>query len=410
MTFRFLALLRLGAFAFCGIFSSGAASGAATAWNPGLELKLDAAAGVSGGTERGTSLHGLALAHVRWEPGGTAAGWRGFASVLGLAGRGPTGKYLGDFLAASNTEGFESVRLYTWWLERNAGPWSLRAGALLADEEFTGTESGGHLINSSFGWPAFISANTVNTGPAFYVAAPGIRLNWSKNESLSWRVGIYDGDTFDSPAGDPAINRHGWHYGLGGAQGWFVIGETDIAFGAERASRLKLGAWLHTADFADVYRDVDGQPLARTGNPPRLHNGNFGAYAVFERHLAGRPGEPGSIDAHLRVGVAPQDRNALGWVLDTGVAWRGPLPGRPGDVLAIGFTHANFSADLAAAGRLAAPGTEPLDHEQVCELTYIFALRKGLTLQPDMQWAIHPGGSAALADSLLLTLRINASF
>jgi len=59
--------------------------------------------------------------------------------------------------------------------------------ALVADEEFVGTAVGGYLDDTVFGWPTFISANTVNTGPAFSVAAPGFRLARTLAPALTWR-------------------------------------------------------------------------------------------------------------------------------------------------------------------------------------------------------------------------------
>ena len=195
----------------------------------GVDVKADGTSGWRGGHHLGNSLSGLALVHLNWDPAADAAtgpAWHGYASELGLEGRGPTGRYLGDYLAASNTEGYNSLRLYSWWLERDQRAWSVRVGALLADDEFSGTDSGGHLLNSSFGWPAFISANTVNTGPAFFAAALGARLRWTAGETSSTQAGIYDGDTFDSATRDASVNGNGLHYRLGGSQGWWQTGSS----------------------------------------------------------------------------------------------------------------------------------------------------------------------------------------
>ncbi len=382
-------------------------------WGIGVDLKVDAARGRDAGAWTGSSLLGYGLVHADWQPApgteGTAT-WRGYASVLGLAGRGPTEKFLFDFMTADNIEGFESLRLYSWWLERNQGAWSIRAGALLADEEFTGTDSGGHFLNSSFGWPAFISADTVNTGPAFFVAAPGARLRWSPSERASWQIGVYDGDTFDSPTGDPTVNRHGWHYGLGGSQGWFVITEVEWQAAVETGLRGKVGSWLHTADFADVYHDATGKPLALTGAPARQHSGNYGAYAVLERTLRGKSGEAGCVDSHVRIGFAPSDRNALHWAVDTGLSWRGLLPGRAQDSFSAGYSYAGFSSDYAANAKLVSPGDAPPDFEHVLELSYEWHCGEHLILQPDFQWIGHTGGTSAQSQSILCTLRISSSY
>ena len=299
----------------------------------GLDLTVEGSAGVTGGFERGQALHGLALLHGSWKPAGKTgegAGLTGYASLLGLAGQGPTRRYLGDFLAASNIEGYESFRLYSWWLQAAGQDWSLRAGALLADEEFTGTAVGGNFFNSAFGWPAFISANIVNTGPAFFVAAPGLRLEKTWGETAAWRLGIYDGDTFDSPTGDPTVNRYGLHYQVGGAQGWFLISEAAFT-PAGGSTRLKVGAWLHTADFADVRDDASGQPFAVSGRDPRNHSSNHGLYAIVEHTLSGESGQAGHLEVYARVGGAPGDRNAISWAVDTGLGWTGPMTWSPLD-------------------------------------------------------------------------------
>lgn len=389
-----------------------AAGEAEPAFDTGLAVTLEGSAGLRGGARRGEALHALTLAHASWKntpalP--TAPHFRAYASVLNHEGRGPTARFLGDFLAASNAEAFDSTRLYSWWFETESAGWSLRAGALLADEEFAGTDAGGEFVNSAFGWPAFISANTVNTGPAFYVAAPGIRLSGTLTPSTTWRLGLFDGDTFDSPAGDPTVTRHGLHYRLGGDQGWFAI--TEFVYAPENSpTRVKLGLWHHTARFPDQQFDATGRAFALTGAAPRDVSGNTGTYASVEHRLFGAAEKPRRLDAFARLGTAPSDRNTLSWALDTGLAWTGPVAGRPADVAALGFTHAAFGSRTAQTARLLDPTAPPLDFEQVIEATYTFALTERLSLKPDVQYIRHPGGSRALRDALIVLLRVSAEF
>lgn len=384
-----------------------------TSFLTGADVRFDATAGWRGGEWIGNSLSGLALVHANWDPPPDAksgGSWHGYASLLGLDGRGPTGRYLGDYLSASNIEGHNSARVYSWWLERDQGAWSLRTGALLADEEFNGTDSGGHLLNSSFGWPAFISADTVNTGPAFYAAALGVRVRWTASNATSVQAGVYDGDTFDSPDRDATINRNGLHYRLGGSQGWFIIAEGTWRPAADSPLKLRLGAWFHTGEFSDVYRDLQGQPMALSGKAPRRYSGNHGEYAVLERVLAGKSGEPGCIDSHIRCGAAPANRNSLAWVIDAGVSCRGAAPARPNDSLTIGFTHAAFSSDYSDNQKQLNHSQPAPDYEEVGELSYEWKTKAGLILQPDLQWIIHTGGSSQLGSSLVLTLRCSENF
>lgn len=408
---RFALSVALVAAAFAFLPARSASAETKAGWSSGLDLVTEGAASVRGGADRGRALHGLALAKVEWNQAENAdrgVQFRTYASVLSLAGRGPSERFLGDFLAASNIEGHASTRLYSWWVEAKAGEWNLRTGALLADDEFCGTEAGGSFFNSSFGWPAFISANTLNTGPAFYVAAPGVRLERGLGENAAWRLGVYDGDAFDSPAGDPGVTRHGLHYRVGGDQGWFVMSEVNWA-PAQGANRFKVGGWWHTAAFADVRDDAAGRRMADTGNPARRHARNFGAYAAAERTLAGKAGEAGYASTFVRAGFAPVNRNTVSWALDTGFAVTGLLPGRSADVTALGFAFGRFSPRYAANALALDPANPAPDYEQVIELNYSAALTERLTLQPDLQFIRHPGGSAARRDACVVLLRLKAS-
>jgi porin len=384
----------------------------APAWHAGVDVSIETAFGLKGGASTGETVHGTALAYFEWEGASDdtrTATWSGYASVLGVAGHGPTERFIGDFLAASNIEAHRSVRLYSWWFQTKRCEWSVRAGALLADEEFAGSDGAGGLLNSAFGWPAFISANTLNTGPAYFVSAPGLRVERTWSGIAAWRFGIYDGDSFDSPDGDPHATRHGLHYELGGAQGWFMISEIAFTIHDGR-TRLKAGGWFHTATFADVLDDAFGQPFEMTGNDPREHGSNHGLYAAIERTLCGETGEPGNIGFFARIGFSPDDRNAVGHAFDAGLAWTGPIPGRSADVASIGIARAVFGARFAESTHIASPATAKPDHEQVVEASYTIQFSERLSVQPDFQYITHTGGTADGRDAVVFLLRVNSSF
>lgn len=113
-------------------------------------------------------------------------------------------------------------------------------------------------------------------------------------------------------------------------------------------------------------------------------------FLAIERTWGGEPGKPGTVDTHVRVGTSPENRSTVAWAADVAFAWRGPLPSRSDDVFAVGLTEARFSDDLVRATRLQAPDDPPLDYERVLEVSYTWRC----TVQPDLQWARHPGGSA----------------
>ncbi len=425
-----LALTASRVWAACALRTAFASGNAAVADEPagwradlarwGIELSAcytaKTMAVVQGGLRRGAVINGegVASATLDLERAAGIAGGRAFASALWLHGSSPSGKLVGDTLGVSNLDGYDSVRLYEVWCEQTVleGCVGLRAGALLADAEFAGTDTGALFLNSAFGWPAFISANTRNTGPAFYVPAAGVRLRLAPATPWQLQVGVYDGDTFDSLEGDAHGTRHGLHFRVGGQQGWFGIAEATFRTALiGQPTVLKAGAWRHTAGFPDNYRDESGASFVQSGREPLIHAGTCGVYASAERTLrqavAGRPG----VAAHVRAGTNPGDRAAYAWVIDAGCNITGLLSRRSDDVFGMGFVHASVSRDLRRrmedqiAVGAATPADRP-DFEQVIELSYRAALSPGWTAQGDVQWVRHAGTTAMYASVLVLGLRL----
>jgi porin len=112
----------------------------------------------------------------------------------------------------------------------------------------------------------------------------------------------------------------------------------------------------------------------------------------------------------VRAGFAPVDRNALSWVVDSGVAVTGLLPGRPSDVASLGLVFDRFSPRFSSHARALDPASPAPDFEHVVELNYSAALTERVSLQPDFQFIRHPGGSALRRDACLFLLRVKAPF
>lgn len=367
---------------------------------------------LSGGLKSGSASRSLVEAAVQADFAalGVSDGTLFRASGLWPQGDDLSGDHLGDLQGVTNIAAFNQPLLYELWLAGRlaGGRIDVRAGRLLADTEFAVTEAGGGLLNSSFGWPAFISANTRNTGPAFHRTALGLHCRVRLREGLTWQVGLYDGDTFDDPAGDPASHANGLHIALGGDQGAFAIIELawELQTGpaaVPRPATVKFGAWGHTAEFPDQ-RD-----------PGQMHSGNHGFYAVAERMLwraaaAGpQAGATFTLSSFVRVGLSPASRNRYSTAADAGLAWVGPLPGRDADTLTLGLACVRLGRATRQAEREA--GTAVVsDHELVCECSYNLALGDRWLVIPDVQWIHHPGGSRALPDALVAGVRTSVSF
>ena len=377
---------------------------------------------LSGGLKRGAIYEGLLEMSLRVDTE-RAGLWRGGTfqlSSLFPHGRGFSENYVGDLLTVSNIEAYESWRLYDLWYEHAFGEGlSARIGQFTADEEFAYTEPGGNFLNSVFGWPAFISGNTLNTGPAFYVAAPGIRFNYEPTKEVFVRAAVFDGDTFDNPEGDPRPNHSGTRFQMSAAQGFFGIAETGYRLNrGEKADGLPgqyvIGLWGHSGDFSSNLEDEAGEVFVVSGREPRAHSRNYGVYATAQQMLWREEEEQG-LFAFLRAGTSPKDRSLFELVVDGGITVQGMIPTRDDDVAGVAAAYARISRDLRRAEQLDAEvnGTEYpgfSDHETVLEAFYTIQLAKWWTLQPDFQWVFNPGGNSSSSDAIILGVRTSLVF
>lgn len=320
------------------------------------------------------------------------------ASTLAIYGESPS-DFIGDGFGASNIDGYDSFRLYEIWVEHEwkAHGINLRVGSLLADAEFSVNDVGGLFVNSSFGWPAYISGNTINTGPAYFVTAPGIRLQYALGDNQFLRFGIYDGDSFDDISGDGEKTKYGMNWNIGNDQGIFSIGEF-VSSGGENNSPyiLKIGSWRYTcSDTVSLY-------YQETPN-------QYGYYISTEFGLMNSQIKT-PILGFLRAGWSPNSLpNTYTLALDGGITIKNISQKLTEDMLGIGIAYAKI-ADQVFVFNAEEMVLIPMDYECAIELTYQFQLLDHFTIQPDFQWILHPGGSPLTEDAFVGSIRISYSF
>lgn len=386
----------------------------------GIDLGLtyigEAFGSLTGGVKRGVVYDGQfgATLDVNLDK---LAGWSGakaHASMFAIHGRGPSAQLVGgNLMTVSNIEARPAVRLYTLWLEQGLfdDKLSIRLGQIRADGEFIISSTAGKLINSTFGWPALAASDTTAGGPVYPLAQPGVRLQLKPTDNLTLRSAVFSGNPGGQAClGDPQIcNPSGTTFSLAG--GTFWIGEVEYAANSEKDAKglpgtYKLGAWRETGTFTDQFTGL------------RNRSGDWAVYAVADQTLW-RPASGGGqeLSAFMRMAGAPSERNLISWYADGGFGLTAPFSGRPDDVLTLGMAYGKISDDAAGADRLVRPPIPVRDHEAVIEVNYSAAVMLGWTLQPDLQYVIHPGGnvprpgsSRPIGDALLFGVRTSLSF
>jgi porin len=371
-------------------------------------------------------------------------GWSGatfHASLHQIHGTQFSATDLQNLALVTGVEAPPSTRLFNLWIEQKIGSEAtLRVGQFTAAQEFLVSDVANLFVNSTFGWPVLPSQNLPSGGPNWPEGALGARVEWSPTQELTFRAAVFNGDPAGPGTGNPVLrDPDGLAFRINDPPLLFAefeynynqdhrleednpnqearalpqaprrIGQAQSAGGLP--GTIKIGGWYHTGEFDDPrFDDQSGISggltnaltggltnglLAATSSSPLQHAGDFSVYGIIDQmlwHSSVR-----EFDGFVRVMGSPDDRNLISFYLDAGLALQGPLDRRPDDILGLAMAYARVSPQAAAYDRdVAAITGTPIptrDYEAVIELSYRIQLGRDWSMQPNLQYIIHPGGN-----------------
>jgi porin len=236
-------------------------------------------------------------------------------------------------------------------------------------------------------------------GPGYPLSTPGVRVKWTGTD-FYWQTGVFNGNPAGHCDGDPQIcNDDGLTFATNNDV--LVISEIGYTLTGDLPATIKLAGWYHSGNFADLRYDADGDLIADTNGAPYLRRGDYGVYASIDKRLWREDGnEAQGLGGFFRVSAAPGDRNAVSFYLDGGLNYIGLFEGHDSDILGLGFAYAKISErfrDFDRDYNRANPSaTRPVrDYEAAIELTYSYVAAPWWTIQPDIQYIIHPTSLSA---------------
>ena len=377
-----------------------------------------------GGLESGTVYTGLLDFGLKLDLE-KAFGWRGASlstTWLLLSGKNASDDLVGNFLTISNNAGFNTLRNYELWFQQNLldDKISIRLGQLAADTEFVISDYAALFLNGTFGWPAFMYMNLPEGGPGFPVGTLGMRLAVQPVKWFRFQTAVFQGNVYAQN-----VNLHGFRWRLDSQNGFFFLDEAQFHWNQQAEEtglpgQLKAGAWFHSAKFAEA-------------NDSGFVRGNYGFYFILDQMLYRNPpkmaenhptddkdrkntdkagGTKKKSDQGLgwfgRFAFEPQDRNFIGFYFDTGLTYKGIIPTRDGDTLGVAFAYAHLSSGAQQAE--IDEGSVGVGAEMALEVTYQAQITKWLSIQPDLQVIINPGGNQNLNNALVIGGRVSITF
>lgn len=231
----------------------------------------------------------------------------------------------------------------------------------------------------------FINSSFITMGnipmPTWPYQTLGVSSLYQANERWKLSGGVYDQG-----------NDRGIWTVTNTNRGMFTIGQLDFqpfsADAGELLTILRMGGWYTSSDPEAV-------------DASSVFESNYGFYGTIDRMLWAERNDPTQgLGTFFMASWAPEDRNQVDWNYGAGFVYRGFFRNRDRDTMGIGLTSFKFSSILR--------NTTGATTEDALELFYKAQLRRGITVQPDLQYIARPSGLEQ--DALVAGMRMEINF
>lgn len=301
--------------------------------------------------------------------------------------------------------GGQTTRISQFWYGQDLGGGvSIKVGRMPTGEDF-----GSFACNTMANY--FCGATTGNIdGAAWHnwpVSQWGGIAKWNHRD---WYLmaGAYE----ENPRNQENTFTIGY---FSGATGALIPIEAGVRshLGAGRLPGLyRAGGWINTADAPDVLLGIDGRPALATTSMMQDAS-RHGVYLMAQQQLTGHftqdPGKDAvttqGLTAFFTATAVDRGTSTVSDQITAGLRYMG-LPGRPRDQIGIsyGLDHAN--PRLAELAWLRAGGTGArLGSEQAWEVDYTVQVTGWFSIEPNVQYFLHPGGDMTRRAATVLGLK-----
>lgn len=179
--------------------------------------------------------------------------------------------------------------------------------------------------------------------------------------------------------------------------------------GDELPGTYKLGAYFNSSPTPNVLTDVNGSSAGLTGAPFAIENGRWGAYAMADQ-MVYRP--KGDVDRGLRVGglagMGDRETASYSYFLSGGGLYRGIFRQRKNDFVSFSVAYVRTNPRLTTFQQdrnVVAPGSVSIQkYESIAEIDYNVQIAPWLSLRPNLQYIVNPGGTGKIPNALVLGL------
>lgn len=228
------------------------------------------------------------------------------------------------------------------------------------------------------------------------------------NDRLGYtQVGVYELNP------DNLQPDKGFNLSFSGARGVLVPVERGftVKLGGDpkRLGTYKIGVWHDTSVSDDLVRDVAGGYAPISGRALAQARGRWGGYVVARQQIRPPDSEGrGALTVNGSAVLTDGRTNLIRSIVVTGVTWTGLLKSRPKDEIGLAFGRTRINNRLTRVEQIQFDAglisRVPQKAEYAIEAAYAIAVAPGLSVRPNVQWYIHPGGRSDRGSVSLLGL------
>ncbi len=246
----------------------------------------------------------------------------------------------------------------------------------------------------------------------------GSRVRIRPTTSIYLQFGLF---SYENGLGNLNFYRSGWKFDssdIVGEEFPIELGYEPVIGRGQLPGHYKVGFAYNNAPHSDLYYDVNGSAIARTGKQARVDHGETQWWVTADQMLLHHRPTPNS-GLTLLCGVAGNDATTATYGTSAYAALvdRGFLSARPRDGAGLAFTYADFSPLLtrtqevqAARHRSLANGATGIQtREKLVEVFYDIRIAQGLNFQPDAMYVIHPNAQTNIPNAFVLGFKIHAA-
>lgn len=270
-----------------------------------------------------------------------------------------------------NMDAYQQTSVDRAWYQQNliGQKVQARVGQMYVDDQFLTVPYGQNFVSLDFSSDAAISTFVL---PTFPKGAFGGDVFVYPMKGLYFSSGVFDDHSTElpyDPGGNLYLTEEGWQSQRRGLP-----------------YKLQIGLWRDTGRF---HRFAGG--LA--------HHASGGYLVASQKLWQPQESTERGIGAFFQFGVGPEAVAPVRRHYGGGVVWTGPFASRPNDEIGIAFSDSLLTRKNSFVHGF----------ENEFEVYYQIAAWKGLTVQPDVEYWLHPGGMTE-PDTLLVLTRITYTF